>query len=278
MPIELSGVRYAYAQGSALQTQALKETSLTIRDGEFVGIMGKTGCGKTTMMQLMAGLLMPDTGRVLLDGEDIHDRAFDPGRLREKIGVVFQYPEYQLFETTVERDVAFGLKHLPLSREEKARRVCWALELVGFSFEKIRALSPMSLSGGEKRRVAIAGVLAVKPKHLLLDEPIAGLDPLGREAFLQLLQSLNAFGTTIVMISHNADVLAEYAGRILYLENGTVGMDGLPSAILPKLGLGQVCGAVQSLRERGFNVPGQIVRYDALLPELVKIAKGGGRE
>lgn len=275
MPIELSRVCYTYAPDTALQTHALKETSLTIDDGSFVGIMGKTGCGKSTLIQLMAGLLTPQAGQILLDGEDIHARSFSLGTLREKVGVVFQYPEYQLFETTVERDVAFGLKHLTLSPEEKQHRVRWALELMGFSFDKIRTLSPMSLSGGEKRRVAIAGVLAVKPRYLILDEPVAGLDPLGREAFLQVIDSLHAFGTTIVMISHNADVLAEYAGRILYLEDGVITMDGAPGEVLPKLCLGQVCAAVELLQQKGFDIPETTVRYDELLSQLVRIAKGG---
>ena len=179
MPIAVKDLSYSYHSGTPMQTQALREINLQIADGEYVAIMGRTGCGKTTLIQLLTGLLVPTQGTVLLDGEDISRRGFDRTTLRRKVGLVFQYPECQLFETTVRRDVAFGLKHAGLSRREVDERVRRALELCGFSYDEICDKSPLGLSGGEKRRLAIAGVLAVQPQYLFFDEPFAGLDPLG---------------------------------------------------------------------------------------------------
>lgn len=207
MPITVTNLTCVYGAGTPFETTALRDVSVTVENGSFVGILGRTGCGKSTLIQIMAGLLTPTAGTVMLDGQDIHARRYDRSILRRKVGIVFQYPECQLFETTVEKDVAFGLKHSGLSAAEKQTRVRWALETVGFSFEKVHDQPPMGLSGGEKRRVAIAGVLATKPEYLILDEPIAGLDPLGREAFLQLITELNRGGMTILMVSHNAECL-----------------------------------------------------------------------
>ncbi|MFR6364900.1 energy-coupling factor ABC transporter ATP-binding protein [Gallintestinimicrobium sp.] len=172
----------------------LDQVSLQIGAGEFVGIVGCTGCGKTTLLKAMAGLLEVQSGEILLDGENIFSRRFDRAVLRRKVGMVFQYPEYQLFAQTVEKDVGFGLKYSRLSREEKQERVRWALEQMGFSYEEIKDQSPLSLSGGEKRRVAIAGVLATKPELLMLDEPLAGLDPMAREMFLEFLERTDRAG------------------------------------------------------------------------------------
>ncbi|MGI5852994.1 MAG: CbiQ family ECF transporter T component [Bacillota bacterium] len=225
---------------------ALRNISCTIESGDFVGIMGKTGCGKTTLIKLMAGLLVPTGGRICLDGQDINDNSFNRNVLRQSIGVVFQYPEQQLFAATVEKDVAFGLKYnwnRPGSKFDSGsrsdsgsgsgsgsgeidERVQWALETMEFDYEEVRKLSPMALSGGEKRRVAIAGVLAVKPKIIIFDEPIAGLDPYGRKNFLELAAKLNDNGTTIIMVSHNMDALAEYTKHLLVLEDGRLIMSG----------------------------------------------------
>ena len=184
----------------------LDQVSLQIGAGEFVGIVGCTGCGKTTLLKAMAGLL---------EVQNIFSRRFDRAVLRRKVGMVFQYPEYQLFAQTVEKDVGFGLKYSRLSREEKQERVRWALEQMGFSYEEIKDQSPLSLSGGEKRRVAIAGVLATKPELLMLDEPLAGLDPMAREKFLEFLEGLTGQGVSVVMVSHNLDALAQHAARII---------------------------------------------------------------
>ena len=275
MPIELENLSYTYAKGTPIETAALQDVSLRIEDGEFVGLMGRTGCGKSTLISLIAGLLVPTAGRVLLDGKDINAPDYDRAELRKTVGVVFQYPEYQLFETTVERDVAFGLRNLGLRKEETVERVRHALETTGLDFEKVRALSPLGLSGGEKRRVAIAGVLAAKPKLLILDEPVAGLDPLGREDFLALLDRLHADGTTILMISHNADALSEHAGRILALEGGRLIADR-PAAdffadapFLSAHGLGTSTPARLAglLRERGRDL-GPVTRFDELIGAL----------
>ncbi|MDE6864211.1 MAG: ATP-binding cassette domain-containing protein [Eubacterium sp.] len=188
MSIELKSVSYTYARNTNYQTQALDNINLTIGDGEFVGIMGQTGCGKSTLIQLIDGLLVPDAGCVLLDGQDINNKKYDRRILRKHIGLVFQLPEYQLFETTVERDIAFVLKQSHLSKAEKKERVIDALDAVGFDYDKIKDKSPLSFSGGEKKRLAIAGALAAKPKILIFDEPVAGLDCQGRAAFLKLVR------------------------------------------------------------------------------------------
>lgn len=177
MSISLSHVSFTYSPGTVFEKLALYDINLTIEDGEYVGIMGQTGCGKSTLLQLMVGLEQPSEGKVFVDGKDINVREYNRKILRQKVGMVFQYPEVQLFETSVEKDVAFGLKHSGLSKTEIDENVRWAVEMLGLDFEKIRAISPFSLSGGEKRRVAIAGILATKPKILILDEPVAGLDP-----------------------------------------------------------------------------------------------------
>lgn len=275
MPVELENLSYIYARGTPFETAALQNVTLRLDDGEFAGLMGRTGCGKSTLISLTAGLLPPTAGRVLLDGKDINAPGYDRAELRKKVGVVFQYPEYQLFETTVERDVAFGLRNFGLGKEETAARVRRALETTGFDFEKVRALSPLGLSGGEKRRVAIAGVLAAEPKLLILDEPVAGLDPLGREDFLALLDRLHADGTTILMISHNADALSEHAERILALKDGRLAADRpaaaffADAAFLSQHGLGTSAPAhlADLLRERGRDI-GPVTRFDELIDAL----------
>lgn len=218
----------------------------------------------------------------MLDAEDINAKGYDRNKLRRNIGVVFQYPEYQLFETTVEKDVAFGLKHSGLSRREVISRVHWALSVMGFQPDLIGKQSPLSLSGGEKRRVAIAGVLAIKPKILIFDEPMAGLDPLGRESFLSLISELNQTGTTIVMVSHNADALCECTKQIFVLDKGKMVMQGHTRDVFMQLANGKTYNAGLStaqeiaalLSERGVDVPEGIITYDALLSAL-KSALGG---
>ncbi|MDE5996232.1 MAG: energy-coupling factor ABC transporter ATP-binding protein, partial [Eubacterium sp.] len=232
MQLELKSVSYTYAPNTAFSSKAISDVSLKIEKGEFIGIMGKTGCGKSTLLQLMAGLLDADVGSVFLFDEDINARNYNRRKLRENVGVLFQFPDYQLFETTVFRDIAFGLKHSGMKKSEVEAAVKEALEFVGFNYDKVKDKSPLSFSGGEKRKLAIAGVLAVKPKILLLDEPVAGLDSLGRKEFLNLLKKLNESGTTVIMISHNADALAEYASRILLMKDGRIEADGSAEEIL----------------------------------------------
>ena len=251
----------------------LDQVSLQVGSGEFVGIVGCTGCGKTTLLKAMAGLLKVQGGEILLDGENIFSRRFDRSVLRRKVGMVFQYPEYQLFAQTVEKDVGFGLKYSRLSREEKQERVRWALEQMGFSYEEIKDQSPLSLSGGEKRRVAIAGVLATKPELLMLDEPLAGLDPMAREAFLEFLEKLTGQGVTVLMVSHNLDALAEHAARIIGMKQGKIVMDGScqevlgDSRALRTIGLlgSEAAQTAELLQESG--VLPEHLRANGVLPE-----------
>lgn len=278
MSITVKNLSYGYAMRTPLETEVLHDVSLTIERGQFVGIMGHTGCGKTTLIQLMAGLLTPSAGQIFLDDADINDKRYDRSILRRKLGMVFQYPECQLFETTVAKDVAFGLKHAGLSRQDVEKRVQWALEVTGFDYETVKELSPLGLSGGEKRRVAIAGILATQPEYLILDEPIAGLDPLGREDFLKLLTKLNAEGTTIVMVSHNADCLGAYASRILVLDHGKLVDDGTPSQVFldvdqmkaRQIGVSQCREIAKLLQDGGMAISQEITAYDDLLRAVLK--------
>lgn len=274
--LELRELSYTYAPGTAYEARALDNVSLCVQDGEFVGIMGRTGCGKSTLIQLIAGLMTPTGGHVLLDGEDINDRHYDRNLLRRKVGVVFQFPEIQLFEKTVARDLAFGLKQFNWPAEEKTACIREALERLGFDYDKIKDKSPLGFSGGEKRRLAIAGVLAARPEILILDEPVAGLDPLGRDAFLKLLDELNRDGVTILMISHSADALAEHAGRIVVLKDGRLLRDGPTEVVFSDcaglqaqgIGVGQVREVTERLRQRGLDLPASTVRYEQLLNAL----------
>ncbi|MDD3261451.1 MAG: ATP-binding cassette domain-containing protein [Oscillospiraceae bacterium] len=283
MPIALNHVSYEYLPGTPQHVAALQDISLNIADGEYIGIMGRTGCGKTTLIQLAAGLLVPTGGQIFLDGKDINSKHYDRKILRRSVGVVFQYPEYQLFETTVEKDVAFGLKHAGLSRTERQQRVQNALETMGFSFEAIRSQSPLALSGGEKRRVAIAGVLAMQPKILIFDEPTAGLDPLGRAAFLRLTQKLNQKGMTILMISQTADDFGEYARRMLVLDSGRVVLDGstkevfsdIPRLQKMRLEVSTPRLLAGMLAAKGMPLSQDIVKYDELISALTAQLKGG---
>ena len=246
-------------------------------------LAGNQNCGKTTLLKAMAGLLEVQDGEILLDGENIFSRRFDRAVLRRKVGMVFQYPEYQLFAQTVEKDVGFGLKYSRLSREEKQERVRWALEQMGFSYEEIKDQSPLSLSGGEKRRVAIAGVLATKPELLMLDEPLAGLDPMAREMFLEFLEGLTGQGVSVVMVSHNVDALAQHAARIIGMKQGKIVMDGScqevlgDSRALRTIGLlgSEAAQTAELLRANGV-LPGSglPVTYEALRDEIIGALTG----
>ncbi len=278
MSVEVNNINFIYMPGTPFASHALKGVSLKVEDGEFVGIIGHTGCGKSTLIQQMAGLLKPDSGNILVDGKDINEDGYDKKVLRKTVGVVFQYPEYQLFEETVEKDVAFGPTKLGMSEDEVIKNTDTALELVGFLPEEIKPLSPFELSGGQKRKVAIAGVLATDPKILILDEPIAGLDPLTREAFMQLVKQLNDCGVTIIMISHNMDGLADYASRIVVMDGGVIVKDGTPKEVfsdiegLRKIGLdaSEARKAGYLLKQRGIDVPGDIICVDELVKWLSK--------
>lgn len=283
MPLNIKDLNYYYMTGTPFEVHALNNVSLEVSDGEFVGIIGHTGCGKSTLIQLIAGLLKPSSGTIAINGEDINASGYDRKKLRRTVGVVFQYPEYQLFEETVGRDVAFGPLKVGMSEAETEKNVNTALELVGFTPEKIKEISPFDLSGGQKRKVAIAGVLAMDPSILILDEPIAGLDPIGREQFMELIQKLNESGVTILMISHNMDGLCDYASRVIAMDHGGVYADGTPKEVFSDLeklravGLGasEAREAADMLQKCGWDIPSDIIKKDELVSYILKRKEDG---
>jgi energy-coupling factor transport system ATP-binding protein len=262
MSIILDKINYIYSEGTAYRIQALKDINLQIGDGEFIGIIGHTGSGKSTLMQLMNGLLRATEGHIYVDGEDIYDSDYDMKKLRSKIGLVFQYPDHQLFETTNFEDVCFGPRNQGLDRKEVELRAFEALRSVGFP-EELYYQPPFDLSGGQKRRVAIAGVLAMKPDVLILDEPTAGLDPAGRDEILGLVSQMHReLGITILLVSHSMEDVAEYVDRIIVMNQGEVMCDAPPREVfsryreLEAVGLAapQVTYLVNELAERGLSV------------------------
>ena len=272
MPIEIKELSFSYDSKPFIDNLDLK-----INDGEMVGIIGNTGCGKSTFVRLIAGLIKSDSGKIIIDGDDITDKKFNKKILRRKLGIVFQFPEMQLFEQTIEKDIFFGLKQYKLTYDEKYKRAKEAPELLGLDFEKIKDKSPLALSGGEKRKVAVAGILVCKPKYLIFDEPIAGLDCNSRDNFMKLLLALKQNGTTIIIISHNTDYLAEYADRILVMDGGKIILDDKPNEIfnqatlLNNLNIG-VCNSKEIanlLNKKGFNIQNDILKYDDLLNSII---------
>lgn len=286
MSIVIEHLNYVYMSGGPYETKALSDVNLTLRDGEFVGLIGHTGSGKSTLVQHLNGLIMPTSGRVLVDGMDLHDKATDRRAIRQRVGLVFQYPENQLFEETVEKDIAFGPKNLNLDDAEIDRRVKDAMRRVALDYNRLHDRSVFELSGGQMRRVAIAGVLAMEPQVLVLDEPCAGLDPRGREEILGLIRRLHEeAGTTIVMVSHSMDDVASLAERVIVMNHGEVAMDGTPRDVfacgeeLRGMGLDvpQAVQLAEKLRARGFDIPEGIYRIEEIKAEIEKIAAKGGR-
>ena len=286
MSIVIEHLNYVYMTGGPYETKALSDVNLTIHDGEFIGLIGHTGSGKSTLVQHLNGLIMPTSGRVLVDGMDLADKGTDRRAVRQRVGLVFQYPENQLFEETVEKDIAFGPKNLGLDDAEIDRRVRDAMRRVALDYDRLHERSVFELSGGQMRRVAIAGVLAMEPQVLVLDEPCAGLDPRGREEILGLIKKLHEeAGTTIVMVSHSMDDVASLAERVIVMNHGELVMDGAPRDVfacgeeLRGMGL-DVPQAVQlagKLRERGFDIPEGIYRIEEIKAEIERIAAKGGR-
>ena len=286
MSIVIEHLNYVYMTGGPYETKALSDVNLTINDGEFIGLIGHTGSGKSTLVQHLNGLIMPTSGRVLVDGMDLADKGTDRRAVRQRVGLVFQYPENQLFEETVEKDIAFGPKNLGLDDAEIDRRVRDAMRRVALDYDQLHERSVFELSGGQMRRVAIAGVLAMEPQVLVLDEPCAGLDPHGREEILGLIRKLHEeAGTTIVMVSHSMDDVASLAERVIVMNHGEVVMDGVPRDVfacgeeLRGMGLDvpQAVLLADKLRERGFDIPEGIYRIEEIKTEIERIAAKGGR-
>lgn len=282
MSIILDHINYIYGEDTPLAVSALNDICLQIKDGEFVGIIGHTGSGKSTLMQHLNGLLKATSGHIYFNGEDIYDKDYDLKKLRSKVGLVFQYPEHQLFEMDAFTDVCFGPKNLGLEKKEVELRAFEALRKVGLP-EELYYQSPFELSGGQKRRVAIAGVLAMKPDVLILDEPTAGLDPKGRDEILHQIKTLQTeSGMTILLVSHSMEDVAEYVDRIIVMNKGSIMYDDTPKSVfahykeLEEVGLAapQVTYILHELQKRGLNVD---VTATTINEAAEKIAKALGR-
>ncbi|WP_026667347.1 MULTISPECIES: energy-coupling factor transporter ATPase [Butyrivibrio] len=278
MSIILDHVNYIYDEDTAMAHAALTDVNIKIDAGEFIGLIGHTGSGKSTLIQHMNGLVKPTSGTVYFDGKDISDPEFDRKALRAKVGLVFQYPEHQLFETDCFKDVCFGPRNLGLSQKEVELRAYEALKQVGFDDDYFYQ-SPFDLSGGQKRRVAIAGVLAMKPEILILDEPTAGLDPKGREDILNLVKKLHdEVGITIILVSHSMDDVADYVDRIIVMNKGRVAFDDVPKEVfrhrqeLEAIGLAapQVTYVMQELKTAGFDVDIDVTTLDEAKNEILR--------
>ena len=278
MSIALEHVNYIYSPGTAYEKRALNDISLEIGQGQFVGIIGHTGSGKSTLIQHLNGLMKATSGDILYDGQSIYAEGYDMRKLRSQVGLVFQYPEHQLFEVDVISDVCFGPKNQGLSEDESEKNAREALELVGFP-EKYYKQSPFELSGGQKRRVAIAGVLAMKPKVLILDEPTAGLDPKGRDEILDQIAKLHKeTGMTVVLVSHSMEDVARYVDRIIVMNKGEKMLDSTPKEVfrhykeLEEVGLAapQVTYVMHDLKDRGFDVSPDATTIEEAADEIMR--------
>ena len=278
MSIALEHVNYIYSPGTAYEKRALNDISLEIGQGQFVGIIGHTGSGKSTLIQHLNGLMKATSGDILYDGQSIYAEGYDMRKLRSQVGLVFQYPEHQLFEVDVISDVCFGPKNQGLSEEESEKNAREALELVGFP-EKYYKQSPFELSGGQKRRVAIAGVLAMKPKVLILDELTAGLDPKGRDEILDQIAKLHKeTGMTVVLVSHSMEDVARYVDRIIVMNKGEKMLDSTPKEVfrhykeLEEVGLAapQVTYVMHDLKDRGFDVSPDATTIEEAADEIMR--------
>lgn len=278
MSILLNEVEYVYGKGTVFEKVALYDVSLKIEDGEFIGLIGHTGSGKSTLIQHMNGLLVPTDGGVYYNGEDINDKGYSKKKLRGKVSIVFQYPEQQLFEKTVLDDVKFGPGNLGLEPLEVDMRAFRALKQVGIT-DDLLDVSPLELSGGQKRRVAIAGVLAMEPEVLILDEPTAGLDPAGRDSLLDLIKRLHKErGITVIVVSHSMEDMGKYAERLVVMNGGTIFLDGTPELIfshyreLEKIGLSapQVTYVMEGLAKRGVRLPHNAINVGQAVDAIMK--------
>ena len=281
MSIEVKNLTHTYSAGSALQQTAIRDVNLVIEEGEFVAIVGHTGSGKSTLVQHLNGLLKPTSGLVLVDDEDMNGENVNKRLIRQKVGLVFQYPEYQLFEETVAKDIAFGPKNQGLDAEEIDRRVRRAMAHVHLDYDKYAERSPFELSGGQMRRVAIAGVLAMEPRYLILDEPAAGLDPKGRDRILGMVKELHEAGVTVVMVSHSMDDCARLATRMIVMSEGTVVASDTPRALFAQkelmnsvhLGVPEASNLCALLREKGVNLPEDLYTQEELEQHILRLWK-----
>ena len=281
MPLTLEHINYIYGEGTPYEIKALDDVSLTIPDGQFAGIIGHTGSGKSTLIQLFNGLEKPTSGKVMYNGENIWEEGYDRRQLKFNVGLVFQYPEHQLFESTVIKDVCFGPLNKGLSQEEANEKALAALKSVGLS-EDTYERSPFELSGGQKRRAAIAGILAMEPKFMILDEPTAGLDPKGRTEILDMINALqDNNGMGVVLVSHSMEDVARYTDRLIVMDHGRKAYDGTPKEVfrkyteLEKIGLSapQITYLCHELKSRGFNVDEDAVTVEAAKASILKALK-----
>lgn len=278
MSIEIKNLSHTYMKDTVFEHKALININLNIEDGEFVGLIGHTGSGKSTLIQHLNVLLKPSEGQIIIDGTDITEKGVPLKEIRQKVGLVFQYPEHQLFEETVYKDVAFGPQNLGLSQSEVEERVKEALSLVGLDFDKIKDLSPFELSGGQKRRVAIAGVLAMQPKVIILDEPTAGLDPRGRDEILGEIRRLHEKQKiTVILVSHSMEDIANLVDRIVVMSEGKIVLTDTPrnvfrqADLLFSIGLGvpQVTKLVNELSKKGIIIE-ECISVDEAYDQLIK--------
>jgi len=283
MPIEVKKLTHVYMPGTPFEAKALNAVSLSIQDGEFVGIIGHTGSGKSTLISHLNGLERSEPGVVFVNGIDLGEKGTDLISIRRAVGLVFQYPEYQLFEETVAKDVAFGPTNLGLDADEIKKRVAVALRQVGLDPDKVSEKSPFELSGGQKRRVAIAGVLAMQPAILILDEPAAGLDPTGRREMFDLIRGIHESGTTVVMVSHSMDDVGRLCQRLFVLNRGEIAYSGTPAEVfvhenkLHAIGLDvpECAKLARRLREAGFVMPEGIYRTEEVCAAIIGNLSGG---
>ena len=284
MSIIIKNLTYIYDEGMPFASKAIDDISFEIKDNDFVGLIGHTGSGKSTLIQHLNGLLKPSSGQIIVNGFNITDKDLNLTEIRKRVGIVFQYPEYQLFEETVEKDIAFGPGNLGLDEEEISKRVRKSMEAVGLDYETYKDKSPFDLSGGQKRRVAIAGVIAMNPEVLILDEPTAGLDPGGRDEIFNLIKKLHRDNNiTIILSSHSMDDMAKLAQTIIVMNHGKIEFMGTPrevftshAARLREIGLDvpQVLELATKLRNKGFDIRPDVLTVEEIKDEILKVMRG----
>ena len=284
MSVIVKNLTYIYDEGMTFASKAIDDISFEIKDNDFVGLIGHTGSGKSTLIQHLNGLLKPSSGEIIVNGFNITDKDLNLTEIRKRVGIVFQYPEYQLFEETVEKDIAFGPGNLGLDEEEISKRVRKSMEAVGLDYETYKDKSPFDLSGGQKRRVAIAGVIAMNPEVLILDEPTAGLDPGGRDEIFNLIKKLHRDNNiTIILSSHSMDDMAKLAQTIIVMNHGKIEFMGTPrevftshAARLREIGLDvpQVLELATKLRNKGFDIRPDVLTVEEIKDEILKVMRG----